>query len=148
MVATVLAAVAVGGGCEVSKTCSKFVSVSSSFDGVILVAGSDDGSPGEPGVTGRSMVGSSKGTGGGRPGSSIGSFSISEAIEGSATGSCTGGAGAAFGRAGAGTGLANNVAQLRVPSGFELAFCASVGGGTLSTGVTISHDASGEAVPP
>jgi len=148
VLATVLAAVAVGGGPDSSRTCSRFVSVSSSFEGVILVAGSDEGSPGEAGVTGRSRVGSSKKAGGGRTGSSVGSCSTSAALGGSTAGSCTGGAAETLGRTGAGTGLANNVAQLRVPSGIELAFCASAGGGILSTGVTISHEASGEAVPP
>ena len=40
VLATVLAAVARGGGPETSSTCSRFVSVNSSFDGVMFAVGS------------------------------------------------------------------------------------------------------------
>lgn len=85
MLATVLAAVAVTGGFDTSKTCSKFVSVSSSFDGVMFVACSEYGNPAEPGVVGLSMLGSSSGIGGGRPGSSTSTGSIAGAIGSSVT---------------------------------------------------------------
>ena len=54
VLATVLAAVALAGGPEISKTCSKFVSVSSSLDGVISVGGSKNvsGIGGVPGISG------------------------------------------------------------------------------------------------
>lgn len=46
MLAVVLAAVVVGGGWDVSGSCSRFISVSSSLEGVKVIVGSEDGGSG------------------------------------------------------------------------------------------------------
>lgn len=66
VLAIVLAAVAEAGGPEVSRTCSTFDSVSSSFDGVIIEGGSKDVISEAGGVIGGSSRMSSTGIGGGK----------------------------------------------------------------------------------
>lgn len=66
VLAIVLAAVAEAGGPEVSKTCSTFDSVSSSFDGVIIEGSSKDVISEAGGVTEASTRISSTGIGGGK----------------------------------------------------------------------------------
>lgn len=73
MLATVLAAVVEFGGPDVSKTCSKLVSVSLSFGGVMSAGGSEGSMPGEGGVFGTSGSATSKGIGGGSPGRAVSS---------------------------------------------------------------------------
>ena len=82
VLATVLAAVAAGGGAEISGTCSRLVSVKSSFEGVMFAAGSKgrSGSGGVLGISTLSMTG-----GGGSPG-----ISVSIGIDGAGTDDCTG----------------------------------------------------------
>ena len=67
VLATVLAAVADGCGPDVSRTCSRFVSVNSSFEGVMLAGGSDTAKSDVGGVFGISEV-SFIAIGGGSPG--------------------------------------------------------------------------------
>lgn len=67
VLATVLAAVAVFGGPEVSKTCSRLVSVNGSFGGVRSAAASDDTRLGDGGVLGTLGFIFSVCIGGGRP---------------------------------------------------------------------------------
>jgi hypothetical protein len=78
VLATVLAAVAVRGGPDVSSTCSRFVSVNSSFDGVMFAGGSEttiSEAGGVLGISGVSFIG-----GGGRP-----TMSVAAGIDGAAT---------------------------------------------------------------
>ena len=126
--------------------------MSASLDGVSSRAGSDEGAPvDDGGDAGVSTAGSVATNGGGKPGSSSSSITTGSAfgvISGSAMGSSTGkaGAGAAFGRATGGSGFLNMLAQLRVPSGFELGLAGSAITGRISSpGATISHEeASGD----
>ncbi len=140
VLATVLAAVAVvGGPAEVSGSCSRLVSVSSSFDGVISTGGSVD-MIGVGGVSGGTELGSSSGIGGGNAGIFICAGSGVD-LDASTGVSCTGAACGAFGGAGAATGLYSILAQLRVPSGLELGFCNSaVGAEAVSGTFTFSHE--------
>jgi len=124
VLATVLAAVADAAGPEVSSTCSTFVSVKSSLDGVILAGGSDAISE-VGGVFGISVE--SVTNGGSNPSIPVSVGFDGAAIEGSTGASWLGAARGVFGGAGAGAGLANMLAQLRVPSGFEVVFEASSG---------------------
>lgn len=80
VLATVLAAVADAAGPEVSSTCSTFVSVNSSFDGVMLAGGPEIRSE-VGGVFGISDVSVTKG--GGRPGIPIAAGFEGAAIDGS-----------------------------------------------------------------
>ena len=73
MLATVLAAVAVFGGPEVSKICSRFVSVNGSFGGVKSTACSEDTRLGDGGVFGTSGSIVLICIGGGRAGISVAS---------------------------------------------------------------------------
>ena len=83
VLATVLAAVAESGGPDISSTCSRFVSVNSSFDGVIFAGGSVDVTSEAGGVFGISEVSSIGG--GGRP-----TMSVAAGIDVAATGGSTG----------------------------------------------------------
>ena len=139
VLATVLAAVADGGGLEISGTCSTLVSVSSSFEGVMLAAGSDVAKSDIGGVFGSSDVSI---TGGGSPGILV-SSGIDVAVIGGSTGaSWLGIARAAFCGTGAGVGLLNMLAQLRVPSGFEGGLTSSIGGGCATSADIFSQDES------
>lgn len=139
VLATVLAAVADGGGLEVSGTCSTFVSVNSSFEGVILAAGSEDARSDIGGVFGSSKV-SFTATGGGSPGILVSSGIDVAVIGDSAGASWLGIARGAFCGAGAGAGLLNMLAQLRVPSGFEGGLTSSTGGGCATSADMFSQD--------
>ena len=123
VLATVLAAVAEFGGPDVSKTCSRLVSVKSSFGGVNSTAGSDDTMLGEGGVFGTSEFIASAGIGGGRAGMS-GSLSA-ESAGCSAGAFSTGASLDGFLATGAGVGRLNMLAQLLVPSGLKLGFGGS-----------------------
>ena len=127
VLATVLAAVADGGGPEVSRTCSRFVSVNSSFEGVILAGGSEAVKSDIGGVLGISEVSFSP-TGGGSPGILVSSGIDVAVIGGSLGASWLGTARGTLGLAGAGAGLLNMLAQLRIPSGFEGGLSSSTGG--------------------
>ena len=83
VLAIVLAAVADGGGPEASRTCSRFVSVNSSFEGVILAGGSELAMSDVGGVFGISEV-SFTATGGGSPGILV-SSEIDVAVVGGST---------------------------------------------------------------
>ena len=132
VLATVLAAVADSGGPEASRTCSRLVSVNSSFEGVILAGGSEVAMSDIGGVFGISEV-SFTATGGGSPGILV-SSEIDVAVIGGSTGaSWLGTARGALGGAGIGAGLLNMLAQLRVPSGFEGGLTSSIGGGERAT---------------
>ena len=100
------------------------------------MAGSEGGRSGSGGVLGTSML--SMAGGGGRPG-----ISVPGGIDVAGTDGCTGSSwlGAARGAfgAGGGAGLLNILAQLRVPSGFELGFGSS-GGAWAASGVIFSQD--------
>lgn len=72
----VLAAVAVGGSPEVSSTCSRLLSVSASFEGVMFSIGSEGIIPGVSGKLSSTTEGSKVGAGGGRPGSLESSASV------------------------------------------------------------------------
>lgn len=124
--ATVLAAVAEGAGPDVSRTCSTFVSVNSSLEGVMWGAGSIGARSDVGGVRGISEVSMAAG-GGGSPPTSLHSGSDVAATDGSTGASWLGAALGAFG-AGAGVGLLKMLAQLRVPSGFEPGFGSSATG--------------------
>lgn len=90
MLAIVLATVALGAGPEVSRTCSRFVSVNSSFDGVMLAAGSSNASGGG-GVFGISAE-DSTGNSGDKPVTSASIELGGGAMESSTEASCVGGA--------------------------------------------------------
>ena len=138
VLATVLAAVAEGGGPESSRTCSRLVSVNSSLEGVMLAAGSDAARSEVGGVLGISEV-SFTGIGGGSPGITF-SSGIDVAVIGDSTGaSWLGAARGALG-AGAGAGLLNMLAQLRVPSGFEGGLTSSTGGACVTSAEMFSQD--------
>ena len=139
VLATVLAAVADGGGLEISGTCSTLVSVNSSFEGVMLAAGSVVAISDIGGVFGSSDV-SFTSTGGGSPGILVSSGIVVAVIGGSTGASWLGIARAAFRGAGAGTGLLNMLAQLRVPSGFEGGLTSSIGGGCATSADIFSQD--------
>ena len=139
VLATVLAAVADGGGLESSRTCSKFVSVNSSFEGVILAAGSEVARSDIGGVFGISEVSFST-TGGGSPGMLVSSGIDVAVTGGSAGASWLGMARGAFCGTGAGAGLLNMLAQLRVPSGFEAGLTSSTGGGWAASADIFSQD--------
>ncbi len=139
VLATVLAAVADGGGPESSRTCSKFVSVNSSFEGVILAAGSEVAKSATGGVFGTSDV-SFTATGGGSPGILVSSGTDVTAIVGSTGASWLGIARGAFCGGRAGAGLLNMLAQLRVPSGFEGGLASSTGGGWAASADIFSQD--------
>ncbi len=132
MLSTVLAAVAAGAGAETSRTCSRFVSVKSSLEGVILAACAEVAKSEVGGVLGTSddsLIG-----GAGSPGISV-SVGIDVAVvSGSSGDSWLSAVRGAFGGAGAGAGLLNMLAQLRVPSGFELGFGAAFGSSTADAG--------------
>ena len=83
MLATVLAAVAGGGGPETSSTCSRFVSVNSSFDGVMFAGGSAEVKSEPGGVFGISEL--SLTGGGGSP-----TISVPVGIDVTVTGGSTG----------------------------------------------------------
>ncbi len=120
-----LAAVAVAGGTEVSRTCSRFVSVSSSLDGVTFKAGSDGIATGVPtGVLSSSAPGSISIGGGSDSGSGRCCSSTNWSCGDSPGTSSTAGEGATLGALAAATGLAANMlAQLFfVPSGIRLLF--------------------------
>ena len=84
VLATVLASVPDGGGPEVSRTCSRFVSVNSSLEGVILAGGSEAAKSDVGGVFGISVVPFTA-TGGGSPGMVM-SSGIDVAVIGGSTG--------------------------------------------------------------
>lgn len=69
--AAVLAAVAVGAGAEVSGSCSRLSSVSSSFEGVIAISGSSTVGASTGVSTGSIGVGSEAGNSGSAVGGSI-----------------------------------------------------------------------------
>ena len=139
VLATVLAAVADGGGPEASRTCSRFVSVNSSFEGVILAGGSEAAKSDVGGVLGISEV-SFTATGGGSPG--ILEFSGTDvAVIGDSTGaSWLGTARGALVLAGGGAGLLNILAQLRTPSGFEGGLTSSTGDACATSAEMFSQD--------
>lgn len=139
VLANVLAAVADGGGLEVSGTCSTFVSVNSSFDGVMLTAGAEAAKSDIGGVFGSSDA-SFMATGGGSPGMLVSSGANVAVIGGSTRGSWLGVARGAFCGAGAGAGLLNMLAQLRVPSGFEGGLTSSTGGACATSADIFSQD--------
>lgn len=132
MLATVLAAVAAGAGAETSGTSSRFVSVKSSFEGVISVACSEGAKSEAGGVFGTSEVWTIGG--GGSPGISVSEGIDVAVIGGSTGGSWRGAARGALGGAGAGGGLLNMLAQLRLPSGFELGFTVGFGSSAACAG--------------
>jgi hypothetical protein len=129
VLATVLAAVALACGTEVSKTCSKFVSVSSSFDGSISMGGSENAS-GIGGVLGFSALVTSARIGGGNTAiSDSGKTGRGAGATGSSTTiSSVEATGGIFGGLGTGAGLLKILAQLRVPSGLELGLGGSAAG--------------------
>ena len=139
MLAIVLAAVADGGGPEVSRTCSRFVSVNSSFEGVILAGGSEVARSDVGGVIGISEV-SFTATGGGSPGKLESSGIDVPVIGGSLGASWFGTARGALGLAGGGAGLLNMLAQLRKPSGFEDGLASSTGGACATSAEMFSQD--------
>ena len=141
VLATVLAAVADGGGPESSRTCSKFVSVSSSFEGVILAAGSEVAISDIGGVFGTSEV-SFTATGGGSPCKFVSSGIDVAVIVGSTGASWLGIVRGAFCGTEAGAGLLNMLAQLRVPSGFEGGLTSSGGDGCAASADMFSQDES------
>lgn len=144
-----LAAVATGAGSETSGSCSRFVSVNLSFDGVISRAGSEGVMAEAGGVLAVSGPASSIGTGGGSPGMSSATNPSCSSWKASAAGSSPGvdGWGAFFGT-GAGVGLLKILAQLRVPSGFRLGLGGSGAGVEIASAtVTFSHDVSRGVVP-
>ncbi len=139
VLATVLAAVADGGGPEASRTCSRFVSVNSSFEGVILAGGSEAAKSDVGGVFGISED-SFNVTGGGNPGIIVPS-GIDVAVTGGSIGaSWLGTARGTLGLAGAGAGLLNMLAQLRIPSGFEGGLTSSAGGACATSAEMFSQD--------
>jgi len=145
----VLAAVATGAGSETSGSCSRFVSVNLSLEGVISRAGSEGVIAEVGGVLTVSGPASSIGTGGGSPGMSSATKSCCWSWKASAAGSSprSEGWGAFFG-IGAGAGLLKILAQLRVPSGFRLGLGGSSAGVEVASAtVTFSHDASRGVVP-
>lgn len=147
MLATVLAAVPELGGPEVSRTCSKFVSVSSSFGGVNSAACSDDTILGDGGVFGTSGLMFSTGSGGGSPGMSS-SSALDVGIGGCSEAASSMGASLddVFETSGA-TGLLNILAQVRVPSGFKLGFAGSGATvGATSAALMFSQDESNAAL--
>ena len=83
VLATVLAAVARGGGPDTSSTCSRFVSVNSSFDGVMFAVGSAEVKSETGGVFGISEL--SLTGGGGSP-----TISVAVGIDVAGTGGSTG----------------------------------------------------------
>ena len=139
MLATVLAAVADGGGPEASRTCSRFVSVNSSFEGVILAGGSEAGKSDVGGVFGISED-SFNVTGGGSPGILVSSGIDVAVIGGSIGASWLGTARGTLGLTGAGAGLLNMLAQLRIPSGFEGGLTSSTGGACATSAEMFSQD--------
>ena len=139
VLANVLAAVADGGGLEVSGTCSTFVSVNSSFDGVMLTACSEATKSEIGGVFGSSDA-SFMATGGGSPGMLVSSGANVAVIGGSTGASWLGIARGALCGAGVGAGLLNMLAQLRVPSGFEGGLTSSTGGGCATSADIFSQD--------
>lgn len=139
VLATVLAAVADGGGPEASRTCSRFVSVNSSFEGVILAGGSEAAKSDVGGVFGISEV-SFTATGGGSP-DILASSGIDVAVIGGSVGaSWLGIARDALGLVGAVAGLLNMLAQLRIPSGFEGGLISSTGGACATSAEMFSQD--------
>lgn len=93
-----------------------------------MLAGSEDTKSDVGGVLGTSAVSS---TGGGGSPSICGSVGMDGAgTGGSAGASLMGAARGAFAGAGAGAGLLNMLAQLRVPSGFELGLVSGFGSST------------------
>lgn len=96
------------------------------------MAGSEDTMLGDGGVFGMLGLMVSTCNGGGNAG-----ISVSSVLEGNAAG-CSGGASSVisldgFFVTGAGAGLLNMLAQLRVPSGFRLGLVGSVAGGALAS---------------
>lgn len=135
-------------GFDTSCTCSRFVSVSSSLEGVMFTTGSDGPTLGDGAaltgagarLSGADAPISSVSTGGRAGGNSGADF----------LGAAAGGALALTGTGfGLGAGL-SMLAQLLVPSGFRAVFGVSATeGGAASAGVTISQDAaSGDTDPP
>lgn len=147
VLAIVLAAVAAGAGAETSRTCSRFVSVKSSLEGVMFAACSELAKSEAGGVDGTSADSL---IGGGSPGISGSVGSDVAATGGSTGGSWLGTVRFALG----GAGLLNMLAQLLVPSGFELGFGAAFGSSavTASAGDMFSQASmgvlSGTAVSP
>lgn len=139
VLATVLAAVADGGGLDSSRTSSRFVSVNSSLEGVILAAGSEGAKSDIGGVFGISEL-SFTTTGGGSPGILVSSGIDAAVIGGSMGASWLGIARGALCGAGAGAGLLNMLAQLRVPSGFEGGLTSSTGGASAASADIFSQD--------
>lgn len=147
MLATVLAAVPELGGPDVSKTCSKFVSVNSSFGGVSSAACSDDTILGDGGVLGTLGFMFSTGGGGGSPGISS-SSALEVGTDGCSEAASSEGASLDdFLETSGGAGLLNILAHVRVPSGFRLGFVGSEAAvGATSEALMFSQEESNAAL--
>jgi hypothetical protein len=110
VLAVVLAAVAVGGGWDVSGSCSRFVSVSLSLEGVKVIVGSEGGGSGVS-LTDESTLGGLRGSVGGA--GSRSSAVVSSTVDCGRADSCcgAGAVGGGFLATGAGLGFSKSLFQ-------------------------------------